>query len=206
MSKKETEIIQVGHFIIETGKVRISDPCYDEDTWCAGVVDNVKSGTWQATVIKTNDEDWGERVAKLIAYHKDSISDVEEIETFRENECEFDVGVDSGQAGIFDVKHYKDDNQFKNEKPKADYGSIFYNFCCDATLSDLGAGVIPYGCVSSSGYGDGGYTATKYLNDDGQVVAIAIKFIETEFICDRCGDDITENEYYDNDGLCDSCC
>jgi len=38
-------------------------------------------------------------------------------------------------------------------------------------------GVIPFGAVSSSGFGDGGYTCYTIENEDGQVVAIKVVFI-----------------------------
>ena len=45
-------------------------------------------------------------------------------------------------------------------------------------MSRVSAGVIPYGAVSSSGYGDGGYAAVKHLAKDGQVDFMFIVFID----------------------------
>lgn len=52
----------------------------------------------------------------------------------------------------------------------------WYEVCCDKSLSNLGAGVINYGVVSSSGYGDGGYSTWMALDDNNQVVAIKLQF------------------------------
>jgi hypothetical protein len=70
------------------------------------------------------------------------------------------VGVDSGQAGIFDASNYRNDNVIVGMPENAHIcGKLdkFYGACCDVTLGDVGAGVIPFGFVSSSGWGDGGY-------------------------------------------------
>lgn len=36
-------------FVIASGAMRVTDPCYDMDTWCAGTLENVKNGTWLGT-------------------------------------------------------------------------------------------------------------------------------------------------------------
>jgi hypothetical protein len=33
-------------FIVESGKLRISDPCYSLDMWCAGTVDSGQCGVF----------------------------------------------------------------------------------------------------------------------------------------------------------------
>lgn len=64
-------IIPLGQFEITSGKVVVSDPCYErnENTMILGVLSNVRNGTWGAHVHKTEVRDWGEACAKLIAYH-----------------------------------------------------------------------------------------------------------------------------------------
>lgn len=204
MSNKEVSVVEVGQFTIETGKVCVSDPCYDKGTWCAGEIENIKSGIWQTVAFEIEEGEWGNSISKLLAYHKDSVSDYEHLNDFTKIECDFSVGVDSGQAGIFDAKYYQDSEQFKGKEAKRDFGSIFYNHCCDITL-DNRVGVIPFGCVSVSGYGDGVYTATKYVDENDSVIAVEIEFIQTEFICMICGKEMTEDENYYNDGLCNNC-
>ena len=51
--------------------------------------------------------------------------------------------------------------------------------CCDRTLNEIGAGVIPFGVVSSSGLGDGQYTCEVAKQDD-VVVGIQVNFLEEE--------------------------
>lgn len=220
------ELIDLGTFEVVSGVLRLSDPCYDKKTWCAGSVDNVLNGTWKSQVVKKTEDNWGHRCRKLIAVH----------ESFTKETCTFkklkiDVGVDSGQAGIFDDKFYQvnydedcrlvgnleyEHNMYNNHRqrldkdmykmlaenaqteasrqqylkivkeieagpPKIDYSKAeltkdWYEVCSDKSLSNIGAGVIRGGVVSSSGYGDGSYTAYAAYNQDNQVVGIKILF------------------------------
>ena len=91
----------------------------------------------------------------------------------------FDVGVDSGQAGLFDASHYRDDTVIPNHENLKDKepSEIWYDHCCNITLSPLSAGVLPYGVVSSSGYGDGGYDCFICRNEYGQIIRAEIEFI-----------------------------
>lgn len=115
------ETVNIGEFNLKSGTVRISDPCYEKDTWCAGTVDSVKTGKWLSSIVKYDDSetDWGDRVGELHAYHESK-------ETKEEPEWEelgIDVGVDSGQAGIFDEDFYGTDL----EEPVEMRGNLEYN-------------------------------------------------------------------------------
>ena len=207
---RDLESKRIGTFEVKSGKVRISDPCYELDTWCAGTINKVRKGVWQAEVIKSDEGSWGNRCAVLLAYHKDFTVDHDDGRFINQD---IDVGVDSGQAGIFDLKHFKDDGIVANvervggEPICAD--EPWYSICCDRTLSEEGAGIIPFGCVSSSGYGDGSYicsTITDTYNPKCEVVAIKIDFgiIEEVEECYNCGNEFNAGELID--GLCDNCC
>lgn len=95
-----------------------------------GVLDNALNGTWDAYVSKTEVQDWGEACAKLIACHSSVADKLEAIEWVKGN---FIVGVDSGQAGIFDVSKFRipDADAEGNESDNAD--SDWYFACCDIT-------------------------------------------------------------------------
>jgi len=191
--KKSNDKVRLGSFEIESGKVRISDPCYDKDTWCAGTIDNVKKGSWFALTKEIDG-----RVGFLIAYSVeygftwDKYWDTRTL-------TKIEVGVDSGQAGIFDEKYYKDDKVFAGRTNKSRrYNDvicpedIWYSWCCDVTLAEPSAGVIPFGCVSSSGWGDGCYTCSV-IQEKGKVVAIVIDYgIEEE-------DEQDENDDYEDE-------
>jgi transposase len=56
-------------FEIKSGKIVLSDPCYEAPTWCQGVIDNVKNGKWEASVDKQSFKNWGERIVALYAFN-----------------------------------------------------------------------------------------------------------------------------------------
>jgi hypothetical protein len=149
-------MIYVGDFLSKSGTLRISDPCYDKDTWCAGTVDDCVKGEWEAFIDAHEVDGWGNRVAKLVVKAKGH--EAEEYDLLP-----IDVGVDSGQAGVFDEQLFKSSEGF-------------YEACCSKTLSSLSAGTIEYGAVSSSGLGDGSYAAFAGKNKAGQVCEIEIDF------------------------------
>lgn len=176
VSTRETP---VGEFKVTSGQVMVSDPCYDAGLWCQGVLDKTRKGQWNAHVRLIREEACDVHVAELIARH--SACSRTGIHGWTE-ERSFVVGVDSGQVGFFDVTHYRDDRLAQNVE-RLSHESIcpdepWYSLCCDRTLgSKIGAGIIPYGVVSSSGYGDGSYRCLTQRDADGYVIAIRVVFI-----------------------------
>lgn len=172
-------IIDLGTFEMVSGRMAVSDPCYDADVWCRGELEDVLPGVWEASVIKRDEGDWGMRTAKLIAAHKDYVgSDVGPMML-----APFEVGVDSGQAGLFDAHHYRDDAVVVDPGTVIngdDPGALWYMRCCHLTLTKLAAGVMPYGVVSSSGFGDGSYDCFYGRNEVGKIVRVEIEFIPEE--------------------------
>lgn len=54
----------VERFTVKSGAMRVTDPCYQMDTWCAGTLDNVKNGQWAAfasTQFHQSDIEWAEK-------------------------------------------------------------------------------------------------------------------------------------------------
>ena len=37
----------LGDFHLSGTQLRVSDPSYEKDTWCSGVVENCQPGTWE---------------------------------------------------------------------------------------------------------------------------------------------------------------
>ncbi len=148
-------------------KVRVSDPCYGTDVWCAGTIDNVKEGIYNVEVEMLDEGMWGNRVKSLTVTH----SEYKDIVCFTE-EADFEVGVDSGQAGFYDEEYYQ---QYHTEEECND---DWYDAICNLTLSRAQYGTKDEKCVvSSSGYGDGGYTCYIARNDKHEVIALMIEFI-----------------------------
>lgn len=151
----------LGAFEVSTGKLVVSDPCYERGTWCAGVLENVKKGTWKADVLYSDEGKFGTRVKRLRARH----DDVRKIRWLRKRHAPFDVGIDSGQAGFFDDDHFF---------PESDE---WYGKACHATDWPALASVIDGGAVSQSGHGDGCYDCYYYTDDNDEVVAAELWFI-----------------------------
>lgn len=99
------ETILTGKPIQLGSHVMISDPCYDTDTWCNGDLKDVLPGTWRTKAIYMYD-----RCTDLIAWYKD----VPEPTFDQYEKTDIVVGVDSGQAGIYDYNHFAE--MCKNEK------------------------------------------------------------------------------------------
>jgi hypothetical protein len=176
-------------FEIVSGKMVISDPCYTIPTWCQGVVERVKNGTWVADVEKV--ESWGERVSVLFTLNKEALRENPILEDTLRNgwgkQLNFDFGVDSGQLGFFDFEHYRNDNSAK-DLAKYDFGGdfdidggdIWYRAVCNITLASEQWGVLPFGVVSSSGYGDGSYPVFGVVNEYDEYVGFMVVFIGDE--------------------------
>jgi hypothetical protein len=167
-------IVDVGTFEVRSGTLVVSDPCYGEGVWCQGRLDGVKAGRWRAAVDREPVDGWGKRNAALFAWHE--ASDVTPLAVgARWADAEFEVGVDSGQAGFWDLPAYG--------WGRGEYGdtSTFYGKACAATDvandNTCGAGVMDGGVVSCSGFGDGGYTCSFIRNEQDEIVAAKIVFI-----------------------------
>ena len=226
-------------FVVTSGALRVSDPCYTPDTWCAGTLENVMDGIWQAHVGYHKDEldtqmaeKWlvaeKERIDAYVAkYDKDGLLGgfgqyeyerlAEKRKAFEErlgrvaylhivnieaqshfdHAAEFDstwvdstidVGVDSGQAGFFDLALYQ---QVWESEPVREK---FYDEVCDLTLEDKSWGVHPIGVVSSTGWGDGSYTCLVRRDDVGRAIeAIIIYMAESDDEEGEEGDDSTDS-------------
>jgi len=196
----------VGEFDITNGKMLVTDPCYERGTWCHGILENVKNGTWEAHAYM---EDYGRsllggtRVKALAVKHKGTHLEGK----FQEHSAPFEVGVDSGQAGFFNEALYP------SGEP-GEYGDLksFYGRACaqthDETNRHQHAGTITEGVVSSSGWGDGGYACTYVMDNEGFVVAARIDFItddedetDDEPQCSDCG----SIEDLDGENHCEEC-
>lgn len=190
-------------------KVMVSDPCYGLNTWCQGVVENVLPGEYVCKVGFSDEGDWGNRVADIEVVHTSYVGKF--LEYFAED---FEVGVDSGQAGIFDYEYYKQHHTDRSEAEHVDdewydraftctyvkeknpnYEKFVYDYDNEdwyekweayekdwkrslPYLSHLDGNTIDgLGLVSSSGFGDGGYTCWTARNDKGEVVSIRVEFI-----------------------------
>lgn len=175
----------LGTFELTKTVLHLSDPCYS-DVESGITVKKALPGTWSGKLRYA--VGWGLRPYYVGAFHSTYAGRIPttpaEIEANSWERLKGSVGVDSGQAGIYDMAHYRDDKVII-EDPKfsrgdeEETGERWYGANCDRTCGDdckVGAGIIPHGVVSSSGDGDGGYAAYVKKNEDRQVVGVIIDF------------------------------
>lgn len=147
-------VCPVGEFVVSSGKLVVSDPCYKRGTWCSGVIAPVKNGTWRATIEITDEG------RALTAQCEKPVGEMEA--------APFEVGVDSAQAGIFCDSVYPSS---KNPNPE------FYERCCDATQTGSeSAGIVMGRGVAASSQDDGSYSAFVGRDKSGAAVAVRIEF------------------------------
>ena len=170
-------------------EVIISDPCYEVPTWCQEIIKNVRPGVYDTQVDYRESDGWGERVHSLTVLHEIIKSPI------WEHHCN-NIGVDSGQAGVFCMTSYRNDQMSQDlpwltEKgdpfgdhpfrPVKEDGEQWYVKMCDRTLStEEGWGTYDTGVVSSSGYGDGQYELL-ISEMDGMVHGFKIIFIDDSY-------------------------
>lgn len=179
-------------FEVISSKVVISDPCYDkisDPSTGSGFVLNLSLDALNGTWVATSEIHEG-RVYNFMTHHKETdLSTLEWIEAGM-------ACVDSGQAGVFDASHYRDDQVVGNTSISTyihidEPGDRWYAMCCEHNNETL-----PYGYVSHSGWGDGCYPVFVKKTTEGQVVAVMIIFIDED------DDESTSEEEEENS--CDS--
>jgi len=168
---------EIGVFTLKGNQMIVSDPCYDEGTWCQALLDDMKEGAWFAFSLKEDVEGWGPRIKELFVVHKCiAVQGESTLNEFIENlnssdrweEIETDLGVDSGQLGFFEPSLYK--------KSPTWLAAAF-----EATVDDgfPAAGMMDKaGVVSSSGFGDGSYVCEVLPGHSKRRVAARVVFIK----------------------------
>lgn len=195
-----TSIINLSNSVV------VSDPCYSSPTWCQTILTDVLPGRFIAQV---NEDPETGRCAELLVIHEDYYQ--MHLDYNEHSSC----GVDSGQLGIFDAASYRDDSAAGSlGAPALDFvlpdhtneGDRWYEQICRFTLDDLGYGSYDSGIVSSSGWGDGMYPLDVARNDQGQIVAMQVIFIDASYSDDDEPDTCMEcGAEFEPDGSCVYC-
>lgn len=174
---KDTKMENTSANKIKLGtRTLISDPCYDKDTWCAGEVNTLPGEYIVQEIVEKGKYPIlkGVFVVHYSQYGKLDFDDCYE-------DSGIDVGVDSGECGIYDSEKYPvngidcDDSKFEEDRvvyrtPDGDWGVTAGNFG-----------------------GDGSYKAYLHRNRDGLVDAIYINFA----VCDYDEDEEYDEDYYE---------
>lgn len=168
------EKLDLGTFEVVSGRLIVTDPCYAENVWCCNALETVRNGTWNAAAVYDGASSYP-HVTCLIVEHECA----ESLPVIMED-APFSVGVDSGQAGFFDAAHYRGDRAIDPDRTPTEHADLWYDHCCQITLSRQQAGVLPYGAVSCSGYGDGCYDCYYQRDAFGYIVRAEILFIDAE--------------------------
>jgi len=186
---------ELGPISVESGTVRVTDPCYASTSAGVHVID-VVPGDYRASYGRE-----GGYVREVAIVH--SNYNTRELVW---NEHLESVGVDSGQCGFCDAE------QYPKGGTTGDYEDTtsFYGRVCAGTLSELSAALLPYAVFTSSGWGDGSYPVYYALDSRRRVVALAIVFMSDDMddIDDEWGgededdadDEWGEDECEDSDG------
>ena len=162
---------------MKSGFIKISDPCYEPGIWCTANV-KAKNGVWNAYTTTGVFSGWGKRVIELFAVHEEFEGKNRDIMY----PIPADIGVDSGQCGLFDNDQYRG----------VEGHDGWYETCCNVSAGDGGA--IHGGVISSSGFGDGGYQAFVTKDGDDAVAVKVVFIVEGDEEEDDTWDDEEEEE------------
>lgn len=184
------DYVTIGGFEMTCSTMRAPDPSYDDTIWCYKIISDCVPSNWEAAVSYNGDSAVGRGVTLLAIRHTGSLRTFAKCNQVWVDKqyihyktgweiCDLEVGVDSGQAGLFDDAYYHDDSVV-SAMPEAerDFDTPWYNHCCDQSLGERQAGVIPYGAVAYCG--DGSYTTLQHKNEQGQVDCAVILFLPEE--------------------------
>lgn len=161
---------RVGYFMVESGCLIVSDPCYNDDPHMPIRIPAI-NGKWWANIRRNNEG----RVSELYAVLDIPIAH----ELFPRSVG--NAGVDSGQMGIYDeASAFTGKTEAPYQNFESSGHSDWYLMCCQRTLREFDAGTIPNGVVSSTGYGDGCYTV-KACYVEGKAYYVEIRFIEDDW-------------------------
>ena len=198
--------------IILSKNVRVSDPCYTDDVWCKTRLTTVLPGPYNWSVSFSDDSSWGHRVSGITLIHENYM-DNDSLEW----QFHSDIGVDSGQAGIFCETSYRNDevaagittpdSDFSlGDYRKDDGGEAWYEKMCRFTLGENQYGAYDTGVVSSSGIGDGSYPLYVVYDENDNIIAMKLDYLLDEDedyddgdCCGVCGGDL------ESDGTCEYC-
>lgn len=174
----------LGKFVLVSGQMRVSDP-WTEKAPQKSALDlfrtlSVKNGQWQAAARFSDEGVNGIRVAELVALHVST-----QAKSLTWSPEKMSIGVDSGMAGFFDDKYFRDETQVPpgstprvSGKPKP--GDAWSSHFTEELISDLSAKLVPFGVMSRTGEGDGFYDLHVARGADGTIHGVRLTYLEAE--------------------------
>lgn len=194
-NKIEKQAYKIGELNIESGRIDITDPCYDADTWCRINGLEVKPGKYDCYVSVLDGKDaetHGHRVVKMFIMHQD----VDHSKELRAHLIG-SVCVDAGLMSISEAD------------TKPDYTNDEWDTICENLDELLDSNPFGYSAVvsdevtpgenpkpqfwASSGFGDGEYNVVVADSSTSEHLSeIVPDFVCIEFIDDE---DLSEEDY-----------
>lgn len=183
LQSKET--VDLGTFELTGTQLVVSDPGY-ELAWVRNdplgiILTDCLSGTWRAeTVIKRFEGAKFPIILELRVFHS-SIQDVQLLSWERQDDG---ISVDSGQAGVYDLNHFRDDSlvpkdiKWSYEGGPASPEELWYSYCCELLLSKKEGSVLPFGVVTISGEGDGCYACSVARDAANKIAGVHMIFVD----------------------------
>lgn len=155
--RKANQVHRFGCFMVESNELIVTDPYYglEEETDLQLILPNVKSGSWTVAIIYTEDE-W---VKQLLVFEGDKKR------SGKWHRQDQPIGVDLALAGIFDGTAY-------HQNKEMDFETV-------VSVDDQ-AGIVSFGAVSTSGFGDGLYDVDIQYDVSRQIVGVRIDFADDE--------------------------
>lgn len=139
-----------GSFTVHAGRLNVSDPLFfDDPVDCAAYDLRARDGTWRVEVLVGEYGEWGTRIAELRCRHSTTGDDdgIDEL-------ISDDIGVDGGAVAVYGSPEGIQEGWEAGE--------------------DLIVG--PHGACSTSGVGDGVYTAYGRYDGD-ELVGVRVVYI-----------------------------
>ena len=159
---------------IKIGKhIFVSDPCYPKNNG-GNIQLNAKNGIYKTFAEKCKMPFWGERVASISIVHIDYIDNIDSLR----KEYIGDICVDSGTAGIYDGNYFEK-YHFSDTIDDDWYDKYICTKLDNIAIFD-GKSI-----VSSAGIGDGVYGVYGVYDENNQIVALTIQYIDNDHFDDE---------------------
>jgi hypothetical protein len=133
-------------FAVSSGALRVTDPCYNMETWCAGTLENVKNGIWQAQVGYHKDELDMSMSAKWLAKYEEAAKSATDSFTKEYNELHAKKTREHMDAykGRVAYLHIRHDNAQSHFDHAAEFDSTWVDSDIDVGVDSSQAGFFDF--------------------------------------------------------------
>jgi hypothetical protein len=179
--------VNLGTFTGTGAQLVVADPGYDLNTVRAGglgvVLSNCQSGMWNAEVVIKDFESLPFPLTSELRVFHSTVANVAELKWEKQHGL---IGTDYAQAGVYDLAHFHDHSLVPQDikwtigsSGPADPNDLWYSYCCELTCAKPEGSILPFGVVTISGKGDGGYQYSIARDiTTGKIVGIWIVFVD----------------------------